>query len=141
MEFFATAAVQVRATDLQRQLAIGNLPHWCASIDKVLENEGDRGSIYCLWGEFRVHRELIRDGVRFSLPTCPNGLQWTVTVENSAHSGQALVHCTINRREHATDFIESVERFVGDWKAGLEGSTPAVHPRPAPGCDCMPWFA
>ncbi len=140
MEFFATATVQVRASDLQRQLVIGNLPRWCASIDKVLENEGDKGSIYCLWGEFRIHRELIRDGVRFSLPTCPNGLQWTVTVEDGAPSGKALVHCTINRRAPAAEFIESIEHFMADWKMGLEGGPPRAR-APAPGSgECMPWF-
>lgn len=140
MEFFATADIHVRAAKLQKNLCIGNLPRWCASIEQVLKNQGDRGSIYCLWGEFRVHRELIGGGVRFSLPTCPNGLQWTVTVENGAPVGKASVHCTSNRREHALDFIESVERFVADWKAGLEGDGQRVG-RPVPQArECMPWF-
>lgn len=140
MEFFASADIQVRPADLQKTLAIGNLPQWCASIDKVVENEGERGSIYCVWGEFRVHRELIRDGVRFTLPTCPNALQWTVTVENNAAAGKAVVHCTINRREHGADFIESLERFVADWKAGLEAGTSRALASPPQVCDCMPWF-
>ena len=140
MEFFATADIQVRAAELQKNLCVGNLPQWCASIERVLENQGDRGSIYCIWGEFRVHRELIRDGVRFSLPTCPNGLQWTVSVENSAPAGKASVHCTINRREHAPDFIESVERFMADWKSGLEGSPRHAGGQAPKPCECMPWF-
>lgn len=140
MEFFARAEIQVRPADLQKNLAIGNLPQWCASIDKIIENEGERGSIYCVWGEFRVHRELIRDGVRFTLPTCPNALQWTVTVENGAAAGRALVHCTINRHEHSAEFVESLERFVADWKAGLEGGTSRAMASAPKACDCLPWF-
>ncbi|TCS73783.1 hypothetical protein EDC61_1015 [Sulfuritortus calidifontis] len=139
MEFFATAEIRLRASDLQKNVCIANLPHWCASISKVLENQGDKGDIYCVWGEFRVHRELIRDGVRFSLPTCPNGLQWTVTVEGSAPVGQAQIHCTINRREQAPEFIESLEQFVADWKAGLEGGMAQPGGRTAVG-ECMPWY-
>ena len=84
MEFYATAPVRLRAEDLQRHLRIDTLPQWCASIDKVLAHEGDRGNIYSVWGEFRIRREVIRDGVRFSLPGCPNARQWTVTAANGA---------------------------------------------------------
>jgi hypothetical protein len=43
-------------------------------------------------------------------------LAWTVTAEPEG----VLVHCTINRTEHDPDFIESIETFVEDWRAGLE---------------------
>jgi hypothetical protein len=65
----------------------------------------------------------VRDGVRFTLPGCPNALAWTVTAEPEG----VLVHCTINRTEHDPDFIESIETFVEDWRTGLERSdVPAV---------------
>ncbi len=119
MEFFAAAAVRMSPMLLQRHVGIANLPQWCASIDRVLATNGERGEIYCVWGEFTVHREVVRDGVRFTLPGCPNALQWTVTAESD--SACVNIHCTINRQSHEADFIESLEQFVLDWKAGLEG--------------------
>ena len=115
MEFFASVPVTLTVETLQRRLGIDQLPGWCASIDKVLESRNEKGAIYCIWGEFRIRREVIRDGLRFTLPGCPNALQWTVTAEN----GEVVVHLTINRQRHDADFIESIEQFVGDWKSGI----------------------
>ena len=42
--------------------------------------------------------------------------------------------------EHGADFIESLERFVADWKAGLEAGTSRALASPPQVCDCMPWF-
>ena len=81
--------------------------------------QDERGDIYCVWGEFRVHRELIYDGIRFTLPNCKNGVQWTVT-PNPANMAQVMIHCTINRPTQDADFVESLEIFVNDWRAGLE---------------------
>ncbi|PKM42683.1 MAG: hypothetical protein CVV05_16945 [Gammaproteobacteria bacterium HGW-Gammaproteobacteria-1] len=139
MEFFATTAVRLRAEDLQRHLRIDNLPQWCASIDKVLSHEGDRGDIYCVWGEMRVRRDVIRDGVRFMLPACINAVQWTVTAEGS---GGVTVHCTSNRPDHEADFVESLEQFVADWKSGLENGLQRSAPDVArEDCDCGMWMA
>jgi hypothetical protein len=85
MEFFATADVRASVADLQRRLTIGDLSHWCASISEVFSDVGAYGEIYCVWGQFRVNREMIRDGVRFTLPGCPNALQWTVTTGQPKH--------------------------------------------------------
>jgi hypothetical protein len=82
----------------------------------IWRDDLDAGEIYCLWGQFEVRREPIRDGVRFTLPGCPNALAWTVTAESES----VLVHCTIKRTEHDPDFIESIETFIEDWQAGLE---------------------
>ncbi len=120
MEFFGILEhCAADAGQLQAQVRIDTLPEICASIDKVLDNQGEQGEIYCLWGQFAVRREIIRGGVRFSLPGCPNALAWTVTTELPPEPGQVVVHCTINRREHEPDFVESVEMFVDDWKTGL----------------------
>ena len=105
----------VDAATLQGSIRIEGIERWCASIDKVLSAAGEKGEIYCGWGQFTLHREVIRDGLRFTLPTCPNALQWTVTAEANG----VLVHCSINRRDHEPDFIESLQRFVDDWGEGL----------------------
>ena len=120
MEFFSLATVRMSASDLQRFVNIQNLPEWCASIDKVLSVQNERGDIYCVWGEFRVHRELIDGGLRFTLPNCKNAIQWTIT-PSPENTAQVQVHCTINRTSQEPDFIESLENFVNDWRDGLEG--------------------
>jgi hypothetical protein len=120
MEFFARATIPASAGDLQRRLTIGDLPRWCASIEKVLSDAESSGEIYCVWGMFRTNREELRDGVRFSLPGCPNAFQWSVTTGRPPNPEQTVVHVTINRAEHEQDFIDSVRQFTDDWKAGLE---------------------
>ena len=120
MEFFATADVVATVAELQRRLSITDLPHWCASVDKTLSDAGDEGEIYCVWGGFLVRREEIRDGLRFTLPGCPNALQWTVTTGQPPYPDQVVVHLTINRTGHDSDFVESNRQFVADWKRGLE---------------------
>jgi len=119
MEFFALAAISADSAQLQEALTISQLPVFCASIDQVFTDQGDRGEMYCLWGQFVVNREPIRDGVRFSLPGCPNALAWTVAV-NAEEPGGVVVHCTINRRRPDADFAESIRQFVDDWALGLE---------------------
>lgn len=119
MEFFASIAGPVPVEQLQQHLTVAALADLCASVDTVLESDGDTGLIYCLWGEFSVRRELIRNGVRFSLPGCPNALAWTVTSEAEADPPGIVVHCTINRSRHEPDFVESIEEFVDDWREGL----------------------
>ncbi|MEA3641025.1 MAG: hypothetical protein VBE63_13930 [Lamprobacter sp.] len=121
MEFFATASSQLSPDQLQARVTGPKLAELCASIDRVLEwsDTQDAGEIYCLWGQFRVRRERIRDGIRFTLPGCPNALAWTIT---AAPEG-TLIHCTINRSEHDPDFIESIKDFVADWVEGLRNDS------------------
>ena len=118
MEFFATARLVTSPDVLRDQITGPRLAEYCKAIDQVLSwcKHLDAGEIYCLWGQFKVQREPIRNGVRFTLPSCPNALAWTVTAEPEG----VLVHCTINRTEHDPDFIESIESFVEDWRVGLE---------------------
>ena len=120
MEVYATARRPLTVDDLRRLLPIRELPRWCASITEVFSDEGARGEMYCVWGRYRIHREEIRDGVRFTLPGCPNALQWTLTTGRTDHPNSVVIHLTINRTEHDPDFIESLRQFVEDWKAGLE---------------------
>ena len=118
MEFFAIADVEADAARLQSIATLSRLPQLCASIDTLLSDEGDHGEMYCLWGQFRVNRETIRDGVRFSLPGCPNALAWTVAA-GAEPPGGVVVHCTINRRRPDADFADSIQQFVDDWARGL----------------------
>jgi hypothetical protein len=128
MEFFGTARLVASADHLRDLITGPRLAEWCDAIDRVLNwrEDLDSGEIYCLWGQFAVRREPIRDGVRFTLPGCPNALAWTVTAEPDC----VLVHCTINRSEHDPDFIESIESFVEDWRVELE--RPGLSGRSAP---------
>ena len=119
MEFYAFADMSANSAQLQEALTITRLTTFCASVDEVYADHGDSGDIYCLWGSFVVNREPIRDGVRFSLPGCPNALAWTVAINLEA-PGQVVVHCTINRRKPDPDFAESIRQFVDDWTHGLE---------------------
>ena len=101
MEFFALAQCPLTATQIQDTLRGQQLAAWCATINRVLHWEDEQGEIYSLWGQFRVRREVIRGGVRFTLPDCPNALAWTLTVAPPAVGREASpgiqVHCTINR--------------------------------------------
>lgn len=118
MEFFASAHGHLSADVLQEQITGPRLAELCDSIDRVLQwsDAQDAAEVYCLWGQFEVRRECIRDGVRFTLPSCPNALAWTIT----ATPDGALIHCTINRSEHEPDFIASLEDFVADCAQGLQ---------------------
>lgn len=124
MEFFATAPLPVAPEALQDRLTIAALPELCASLERVLEDAGATGTVWSVWGEYRVHREPIAGGARFTLPDCPNGLAWTVTTGHPPDPALTVVHCTIARREHDPDFIETLEQFVAHWREGLQRAFP-----------------
>ena len=119
MEFFTSATIFASATDLQHRLLIGELPHWCSSIEKVLRDAKSHGEIYCVWGVFQIQREDLHYGVRFSLNNCPYALQWTVTTGHDPNPQHTYIHLTTNRSEHDPDFIDSIKQFMDDWKTGL----------------------
>jgi hypothetical protein len=126
MEFFRYLD-STRPAEWLDRLGIADLPACCASIDRVLSVQGDRGVIYCLWGEFEVRREAIRGGVRFTLPHCPNALAWTITAERTPRGAARItLHCTINRETHEADFVESIHHFMDDWQRGLDNAGIAV---------------
>lgn len=119
MEFFSQVKSAVSVQDLQAQLTLVSLPRWCDSIYEVTEQDEPCGEMHCLWGMFRVCREVIRGGVRFSLPGCPNAFAWTVTTDLDPDPLLVVVHAAINRQEHDPDFIESIETFIDEWREGL----------------------
>ena len=118
MEFFAVADKLTDADTLQARLDIASLPRFCASISQLLSQAGARGEIYCVWGQFEVHRQPIRGGVRFTLPTCLNTLAWTITTGLPPEPRKIVVHCTVNRAAQDADFIATLHAFVEDWRAG-----------------------
>jgi len=118
MEFFKEVeASGLDIRELKKILSIKNLPQLCQSIYSVILDEQTNGIIYCLWGEFKVNREELKYGIRFSLPHCPNSLVWSITNDNECD--KIIIHCTINKRTHDKDFIESIEEFMNDWKNGI----------------------
>jgi len=107
----------VGIVNLKQLITIKNLPELCSSINSVIKNNISEGVIYCVWGEFRIHREELKYGIRFSMPECPNALAWTITCENSGQD--IVIHCTINKMKHDEDFIESLKEFVFAWETGI----------------------
>lgn len=120
MEFFAIADVATDEAALRQALTISALPRFCPSITEVFSDEGETGEIYSVWGRFGLRREEMRGGVRFTMPTCPNAFQWTLTTGFPPAPDKVVFHGTINRTEHDPDFIETLEDFAAEWKAGLE---------------------
>lgn len=139
MELFAIAAVSPPAETLQDRLTVAALPRLCAEITAVERDGGTDGDILCPWGAFRVERQAIRGGVRFTLPGCANALALTVTTGFPPAPDQVVIHCTINRLAETLDpdFRDSLEDFVAAWKDGLEAAfaspAPAPAASPAPG--------
>lgn len=120
MEFFAITNIEATPATLQA-LTVDKLNKYCADINKVLHIENDnQADVYCVWGEFTVHRQVINGGVRFSLPDCPNALAWTITTGFAPEPEKVVIHCTINRTEHDADFIDSIQLFIQSWQFGLE---------------------
>ena len=120
MEFMEIADVR-RDERVLQNITVHDLSRFCEDIDEVLHAEDDnRASVYCVWGEFVVERQLINGGLRFSLPGCPNAFAWTITTGHDPAPGKVVVHGTINRPDHDPDFVESIEEFLAAWKMGLE---------------------
>jgi len=120
MEFFAEIENKsVSAEHVYEQVTIDRLPELCASIDSVVSIQSQRvGEIYCVWGQFQVSREKIRNGVRLALLNCPHALAWTVAAKKE--EGVVVVHCTIDDKQAEIEFIETIKQFVSDWAQGLK---------------------
>ena len=120
MEFFEQVKNStLNKVRLKQLLSIARLPELCASIDSVISDEGETGTIYCLWGEFVINREELEYGIRFSLPKCPNALVWSITTNEDNNT---IIHCTINRKEQEQDLIDSIQEFVMDWSKGIRAA-------------------
>ncbi|MDT8281767.1 MAG: hypothetical protein RQ982_03025, partial [Gammaproteobacteria bacterium] len=114
MEFFSEIEnIGLNKNSLKERLSIDQLPVLCRSIDSVILDKKNSGIIYCVWGEFEVNREQLDNGIRFSLPHCPNALAWTITTDEETNT--ITIHCTINKKNHDAEFIETIKQFVDDW--------------------------
>jgi len=125
MEFFEEIQKQgVDIEALKDLLQISSLPRHCSSIDSVISEDHNKGEIYCIWGQFNVSREVIKNGIRFALLNCPHALAWTITY----HETQSIlvIHCTIDDREEDSEFNESIQMFMSDWRFGLSDALPII---------------
>ncbi|MCG6871176.1 MAG: hypothetical protein LJE84_02705 [Gammaproteobacteria bacterium] len=130
MEFFRFIDRNLPQAALESTLTVGALPALSASFETLLEDHGERGRLWSVWGEFEIQREIIRRGIRFTMPACPNAFAWTVTREPLPGETHRLVfHATINRTEHDPDFIDSLEQFADQWQASLEDLAQAGLPK------------
>lgn len=123
MEFFEELVRQsVKIEAIKDLLQISALADHCRSIDSVISENHNEGEIYCVWGQFKISRQVIRNGVRFALLDCPHALTWTITYHENRN--MLVVHCTIDDREEDREFIESIQQFVSDWGIGLGNALP-----------------
>ncbi|VAW70456.1 hypothetical protein MNBD_GAMMA09-2147 [hydrothermal vent metagenome] len=119
MEFYASIkCTKAELPAFKNPLTISRLPEFCASVTSVLSDKKVRGTIHCLWGEFKINREELKYGVRFSLPDCPNTLSWSVTLDQPSKT--ALIHLITNKKTLDADFIISIEQFINDWSDGIK---------------------
>lgn len=134
MEFYGIADVRMSVGDIQRQIVVANLHEWCESIVQTHNDHSNKGKISCLSGDFIVHRELLSEGLRFSMPGGPHALQWTITTLGVEG---VLVHCTINAGQAEAGLVDKLEHFVANWRAGLEDWPIRLAARPGQPCfDC-----
>ena len=103
-------------------MRISTLPHHCRSIDSVISDKNDVGEIYCVWGQFQVSRQAIKNGVRFALLDCPHAFAWTIAYHQDRN--MLVIHCTIDDREEDEEFIETIQEFAADWGHGLRKALP-----------------
>lgn len=118
VEFLVKSAGIRQVAELQKHVRIENLPSWCASIGAVQNAGRDKGEADFPWGRWRVHREVIRDGLRFTLPGRADALQWTLTLDPSQRGG-VIVHLTLACEEAEAAHQQAIEAFMAHWQVGL----------------------
>lgn len=116
MEFYKRIEVPIPVSRLQQDLNLLKLSRWCSSINEVLAKEGNRAVIHSDWGTIHVHRELIQNGVRFSVTDDPTALQWTVTSDGDV----VMIHATINSIECGPEIQSRMDHFMDCWQQGVE---------------------
>jgi len=120
MEFFAFADTVWDAKELRAHLHMDNLTALCPTLEKKIVTANGRDRFYTIWGEFDVVCQEIIGGYHFFMPKCQNSIVWTITTDLPPNPQQISIHATINRTEQDPDFVETLEDFVAEWKAGLE---------------------
>lgn len=119
MEFFQEVhSPNLDVMYLKNLLIVDKLTNLCASINNVISHKENECDIYCIWGAFKVRREEIKFGVRFSLLDCPHALAWTITFNELNQN--IVIHCTIDKTEQDSDFVDSIYEFIADWSYGIK---------------------
>ncbi len=118
MEWFTTAKANLPASELQRHIRIETLHEWCAA-PPAIAGDVDNQPVPD-WTHWRVHREVIRNGLRFTLPGAIHALQWTLTTGGQVHSGTVSLHCTLASPNADAATVAALEKFVTEWQQGLE---------------------
>lgn len=118
MEFFKIIHKQSSEEIIQEKITPDTLEKFTESMF-LIENFESDFSGGTLWGEFLMSYNKINGGVRFALLDCPNALQWTITTGFLPERNKIVLHATINQTQKSTEFLEEVEDFMNEWKAGL----------------------
>ena len=118
MEFFKIIHKQSSEQIIQEKMTPDTLEKFTESMF-LIENFESDFSGGTLWGEFLMSYNKINGGVRFALLDCPNALQWTITTGFLPERNKIVLHATINQTQKSTEFLEEVEDFMNEWKAGL----------------------
>ena len=118
MEFFRVIDKQVTEELIQQKINPKNVNSYTETM-LFLENSSTFFKGATLWGEFNISYDKIKGGVRFTLLDCPNALSWTITTGFPPERKKIVVHCTINRTQKPTEFIEEIQEFIDEWEAGL----------------------
>ncbi len=118
MEFFRIIDKKVSEKIIQDKITPSTLENFTESMFYI-NNNGANFYGATLWGEFTISYDKINGGVRFTLLDCPNALSWTITTGFPPEREKIVVHCTINRTQKQSEFIEEIEAFLDEWETGL----------------------
>lgn len=143
MEWFITANANLPVAELQRHIRVETLVAWCAMPPAIAGEAADAANPQ--WSGWRVHREVIRDGVRFTLPGAAYALQWTLTAGGQLRPGTVGVHCTLSVVVVDAATRVAIETFMGAWRDGLGDGVRRLHDERiekarAASQPCAPWF-
>ena len=143
MEWFVSAQANIPVAQLQREIRADNLAVWCAlppAMAVLLDTPAGSD-----WAASGVHRELIRDGLRFSVPGAHAALQWTLTAGGQQRAGTVALHCSVNVAAPDAASVAAVNEFMQAWRVGLEAGVQRLQEQrdlkaAAASAPCAPWF-
>ncbi|PHQ56038.1 MAG: hypothetical protein COC16_04050 [Lutibacter sp.] len=118
MEFFRIIDKQVTEELIQQKINPESIDNYTETM-LFFENSNTYFKGTTLWGDFNISYDSIKGGVRFTLLDCPNALTWTITTGFPPERDKIVLHCTINRTQKPTEFVEEILEFLDEWEAGL----------------------
>lgn len=119
MEFFRIIDKQVTEKIILAKINPHSLENFTESMFFLEEKEHHFLGV-TLWGEFLISYYKIKGGVRFTLVDCPNALSWTITTGFPPERKKIVIHCTINRTQKSSEFIEEINEFLDEWETGIK---------------------